>query len=104
MPLKNEIDEQAMEDLHQIHGDPFEAWGVVEDEQRGHGTVADQLGTADVLPAPTADLAAPGVPNVASVPFLITASMRARLKSLGLSDAEVDRLNPIEAWEILKRE
>jgi len=42
--------------------------------------------------------------NVASVPFMLTAAARLRLKKLGLDDAEVDRLNPIDAWEILGEE
>jgi hypothetical protein len=51
----------------------------------------------------------PGAPGsggstIASVPFMITAEMRAKLIRMGMTLEDVDRLTPIDAWEVLRRE
>ncbi|KQQ13282.1 hypothetical protein ASF53_13995 [Methylobacterium sp. Leaf123] len=68
--------------------------------------LAKEAKAAKPAPAPTTQdpektAPSPASGTVASVPFVITKAQRAQLRTLGKSDAEISRMTPAEAHDVL---
>ena len=69
---------------------------ILADERESH------VRKVAALPAEAAPVeVAPAPGTVASIPFMITKAMKARLRDLGKTDAEIAALTPAEAHALL---